>query len=31
MRAGEDPKGSAANRKAQEEAWIRWKELLKKI
>lgn len=31
MRAGDDPSGSAANRKARDEAWARWKELLKKI
>ncbi|MBI2947763.1 MAG: dienelactone hydrolase family protein [Verrucomicrobia bacterium] len=31
MRAGEDPSGNAANKKAREEAWKRWKELLKKI
>jgi carboxymethylenebutenolidase len=31
MRAGEDPGGNAANKKAREEAWKRWKELLKKI
>jgi len=31
MRAGEDPKGSADNKKARDEAWQRWKELLKKI
>ena len=31
MRAGEDPQGNAANKKARDEAWARWKELLKKI
>ena len=31
MRAGEAPDASAANKKAREEAWKRWKELLKKI
>jgi carboxymethylenebutenolidase len=31
MRSGEDPAGSAENKKAREEAWTRWKELLKKI
>jgi carboxymethylenebutenolidase len=31
MRAGEDPAGNEANKKARTEAWIRWKELLKKI
>lgn len=31
MRAGEDPNGSEANKKAREEAWKRWKELLGKI
>lgn len=31
MRAGEDPKGNAANKKARDDAWARWKELLKKI
>jgi carboxymethylenebutenolidase len=31
MRAGEDPKGNEPNRKAREEGWTRWKELLKKI
>ena len=31
MRAGEDPKGSEANRKARTQAWERWKGLLKKI
>ncbi len=28
MRAGEDPSGSAENKKAREEAWQRWKKLL---
>jgi carboxymethylenebutenolidase len=31
MRAGEAPDASAANKKAREEAWTRWKELLKKL
>jgi carboxymethylenebutenolidase len=31
MRAGEDPSGSAENKKAREEAWKRWKELLRSI
>lgn len=31
MRAGEDPKGSEANRKARTAAWERWKVILKKI
>ena len=31
MRAGEDPNGSEGNKKAREEAWKRWKDLLKKI
>jgi len=31
MRAGEDPMGSAANKKAREQAWERWKSILKKI
>jgi carboxymethylenebutenolidase len=30
MRAGEAPDTNAANKKAREEAWKRWKELLKK-
>jgi carboxymethylenebutenolidase len=30
MRAGEAPDANAANKKAREEAWARWKELLKK-
>jgi carboxymethylenebutenolidase len=30
MREGEAPKASAANKKARDEAWTRWKELLKK-
>ena len=29
MRAGEDPQGSEANRKARDAAWERWKSLLK--
>jgi carboxymethylenebutenolidase len=31
MRAGEDPAGNEANKKARVDAWKRWKELLKKI
>lgn len=31
MRAGEDPAGSEANRKAREAAWERWKALLAKM
>ena len=31
MRAGEAPDANAANKKAWNEAWARWKELLKKI
>jgi len=31
MRAGEAPDASEANKKARDEAWQRWKELLKKI
>jgi carboxymethylenebutenolidase len=31
MRAGEAPDASAENRKAREEAWKRWKELLRKL
>jgi carboxymethylenebutenolidase len=31
MRAGEDPKGNAANRKARHDAWERWKKLLREI
>ena len=31
MRAGEDPKATEANKKAKDEAWKRWKELLKKV
>jgi carboxymethylenebutenolidase len=31
MRGGEDPSGREADKKAREEAWARWKELLKKI
>ena len=30
MRAGEDPAGNEANKKAREDAWKRWKDLLKK-
>ena len=31
MRAGEQPDAGAANKKAHDEAWVRWKELLKKF
>lgn len=31
MRAGDDPKGNAGNKKARNDAWARWKELLKKL
>jgi carboxymethylenebutenolidase len=31
MRAGEAPEASEANKKARDEAWQRWKELLKKV
>ena len=31
MRAGDDPNGTAGNKKAREDAWKRWKELLKKV
>lgn len=31
MRAGEEPEAAAENKKAREEAWSRWKDLLKKI
>jgi carboxymethylenebutenolidase len=31
MRAGEEPNAEAANKKAREEAWERWKTLLKKL
>jgi carboxymethylenebutenolidase len=31
MRAGEEPEASAPNAKAREEAWARWRELLKKL
>lgn len=31
MRAGEDPKGGEGNQKAREQAWKRWKDLLKKV
>jgi carboxymethylenebutenolidase len=31
MRAGEDPAGNDANKKAREDAWVRWKALLKGI
>jgi hypothetical protein len=28
MRQGDDPRGPEADRKAREEAWKRWKQLL---
>ena len=31
MRAGEDPNGSQANKKAREAGWQRWLSLLKKL
>jgi carboxymethylenebutenolidase len=31
MRAGEDPNASEANRKARQQAWERWKQLLAKL
>ena len=31
MRAGEAPDASEGNKKAREEAWVRWKDLLKKL
>jgi carboxymethylenebutenolidase len=31
MRMGEAPDANAPNKKARDEAWVRWKELLKKI
>ncbi|MGH9510493.1 MAG: dienelactone hydrolase family protein [Terriglobales bacterium] len=31
LRAGEEPDASAENKKAREEAWVRWKNLLAKI
>jgi len=31
MRAGEAPDANAANKKAHDESWVRWKELLNKI
>jgi carboxymethylenebutenolidase len=31
MRAGEEPNATEANKKAKDEAWKRWKELLKKV
>jgi carboxymethylenebutenolidase len=31
MRAGEQPDASPANKKARDEAWVRWKALLKKL
>jgi len=30
MRAGEAPDASDANKKARQQAWIRWKDLLAK-
>ncbi len=30
MRGGEAPKGSAENKKARDDSWVRWKDLLKK-
>jgi carboxymethylenebutenolidase len=30
MRAGEQPDADSANKKARDEAWARWKDLLKK-
>ena len=30
MRSGEDPKGKPGDKKARDEAWVRWKSLLKK-
>jgi len=31
MRAGEDPAGNEANKKARNDAWVRWKGLLKSL
>jgi carboxymethylenebutenolidase len=31
MRQGEDPAGTEANKRAREDAWLRWKKLLKTI
>jgi carboxymethylenebutenolidase len=31
MRSGEQPNATAANKKAREEAWLRWKALLREI
>ena len=31
MRSGEEPNASQSNKKARDEAWARWKTLLKKI
>ena len=31
LREGEDPDGSDANKKARDDAWTRWKELLKAV
>jgi carboxymethylenebutenolidase len=31
MRDGDDPNGNPANKKARDEAWKRWKDLLGRI
>ena len=31
MRAGEAPDASPENKKARDEAWVRWKKLLRKL
>lgn len=31
MRAGEEPTGSEANKRARDDAWVRWKTLLRKM
>jgi carboxymethylenebutenolidase len=31
MRAGEAPEASAENKKAREDAWARWRDLLKEL
>jgi carboxymethylenebutenolidase len=31
MRAGEAPDANEANKKTRDEAWVRWKDLLKKL
>ena len=31
MRSGEEPNAKEANKKARDQAWKRWKELLNKI